>query len=114
MWNVAFRPISSDDYDLRWSIAPALIGGSINRIAKSTIMKSAIRRIQRSWPDRGRSGSDRSRLQEHRRYFLSLLYPVLAPQSDRGAGFIRYRYASAQRDDDIWSYSAGFTPGTPH
>jgi hypothetical protein len=108
MWNVAFRPISSDDYDLRWFDCPSTYWGlnkSYREINDYEVGHYA------GYNEVGRTEVDPVPIdpdfKSTGRYFLSLLYPVLAPQSDRGAGFIRYRYAAAQRDDDIWSYTPG-------
>ena len=41
------------------------------------------------------------------RYWLFALYPILAPENLRGGGFIRYRYESPNKADDIWSGPRG-------
>ena len=90
------------------SIAPALIGGSTQSYREINDYEvghyAGYNEVGRTEVDPVSIDPD---FKSTGRYFLSLLYPVLSPQSDRGSGFIRYRYASAQRDDDIWSYSTG-------
>jgi Protein of unknown function (DUF1329) len=109
VWNNAFRPINSDDYDLRFFEC------SSQYVHKGT---TASRQIDDTWvghyagynlvgrtevepipvdPDFKKTG----------RYWLFGLYPVLAPSSQRGNGIIRYRYADPKRGDDSWSYEVG-------
>lgn len=108
MWNVAFRPISSDDYDLRWFDCPSAYWGKNKAYREINDYEvghyAGYNLVGRTEVDPVPIDPD---FKVTGRYFLALLYPVLAPQSDRGAGFIRYRYANAQRDDDMWSYTPG-------
>ena len=41
------------------------------------------------------------------RYWMFGLYPIMAPEGMRGAGFLRYRYADPKKSDDIWSWNTG-------
>jgi hypothetical protein len=108
MWNVAFRPISSDDYDLRWFDCDSVYWGrnrpfreivdievghyaGYNEVGRTEVEPLPID------PDFKRTG----------RYFLSLLYPVLAPEDSRGTGIIRFRYANPNKDDDSWTWTPG-------
>lgn len=108
MWNVAFRPISSDDYDLRWFHCESVYPGrnhkyfvidrlelghyaGYNLVGRTEVEPTPID------PDFKLTG----------RYYLALLYPVLAPAEDRGSGLIKYRYADPKKADDLWSYTPG-------
>jgi Protein of unknown function (DUF1329) len=106
MWNNVFRPIQSDDYDLRFFecqdeyVRP----GASQRIVNDTMVGhyagySLVGRTEvepvPTDPDFKHSG----------RLWLFGLYPVLAPATDRGDGIIRYRYADPGKGDDSWTYS---------
>jgi Protein of unknown function (DUF1329) len=108
MWNVAFRPISSDSYDLRWFDCDSVYWGrnkpfreivdyeighyaGYNEVGRTEVNPIPID------PDFKRTG----------RYFLSLLYPVLAPENARGTGLIKFRYADPNKDDDSWTWTPG-------
>jgi hypothetical protein len=107
MWNNAFRPISSDDYDLRYFDCYSLYGGAggespqigyfqvghyagYNLVGRTEVEPMPID------PDFKING----------RYWLFGVYPILAPDKYRGVGFIRYRYADPRRGDDSWVYVA--------
>jgi Protein of unknown function (DUF1329) len=106
VWNNAFRPISTDDYDLRFYEC------SSQYVQKGT---AASRQIDDTWVGHyaGYSLIGRTEVEPipvdpdfkiSGRYWLFGLYPVIAPASQRGAGIIRYRYADPTRGDDSWSY----------
>jgi hypothetical protein len=107
-WNNVFRPIWSDDYDLRFydcdtayaqpheqtsQVDYFQIGhyAGYNLVGRTEVEPMPVD------PDFKKSG----------RYWLFALYPTLAPQALRGAGLIRYRYADPARGDDSWSWTAG-------
>jgi len=109
IWNNVFRPISSDDYDLRFydcqseyvkpgqdqnMIDDIEIGhyAGYNLVGRTEVEPMPID------PDFKQSG----------RLWVFGLYPVLAPEESRGQGLIRYRYADPNRGDDSWDW----TPGT--
>ncbi len=108
MWNNVFRPIQSDDYDLRFFecqdeyVRP----GESQRIINDTMVghyagyslvgRTEVEPIPTD-PDFKHSG----------RLWLFGLYPVLAPATARGDGIIRYRYADPGKGDDSWSYTPG-------
>ena len=94
MWNETFRPISSDDYDLRWfdcdseywgknapfrQIVDYEVGhyAGYNEVGRTEVDPIPID------PDFKKTG----------RYYLNLLYPVLQPEDARGTGLIKFRYA---------------------
>jgi hypothetical protein len=87
IWNEVFRPISTDDYDLRWFDCDSVYWGrnaafreitdieighyaGYNEVGRTEVEPMPID------PDFKATG----------RYYMSLLYPVLAPASDRGTG----------------------------
>ena len=108
IWNNVFRPITSDDYDLRFYDCDSAYerkGPQTEQIEYFQIGHYAgydlVGRTEvepmPTDPDFKTTG----------RYWLFGLYPILAPQEIRGTGFIRYRYADPRRGDDIWSLDAG-------
>jgi hypothetical protein len=108
MWNNVFRPIQSDDYDLRFFECQDEYAspGASQRIVNDTMVGhyagySLVGRTEvepvPTDPDFKHSG----------RLWLFGLYPVLAPATARGDGIIRYRYADPAKGDDSWSYQVG-------
>jgi len=108
MWNNVFRPIATDDYDLRFYDCDS--GYTKQRQGQSVIQYwqvghyagyDLVGRVEvepiPTDPDFKSSG----------RLWVFALYPILAPATNRGAGFIRYRYADPKRGDDDWSYGPG-------
>jgi hypothetical protein len=106
IWNNVFRPITSDDYDLRFydcdteyeqkgertrTIEYFQIGhyAGYDLVGRTEVEPLPID------PD----------FKKTNRLWLFALYPVLAPEELRGVGFIRYRYANPTRGDDIWSWA---------
>jgi uncharacterized protein DUF1329 len=108
MWNNAFRPITSDDYDLRnygcesvytaRGSAPRVIDHfQIGHYAGYALVGRTEVEPMPFDPDFKKTG----------RYWLFGLYPILEPQSLHGSGFIRWRYADPNRGDDSWSWTTG-------
>jgi Protein of unknown function (DUF1329) len=108
IWNNVFRPITTDDYDLRFYDCD------------SSYQKNGPQDQQIEYFQIGHyAGYDlvgRTEVEpipidpdfkKTDRYWLFGLYPILAPQEIRGTGFIRWRYAEPKRGDDIWSLNAG-------
>ncbi len=109
MWNAAFRPITSDDYDLRYYDCDDVYSGlskPYNVIDYFQIGHYA------GYDEVGRTEVDPIPIDPDfkvtGRYWMFGLYPILAPENLRGSGFIRYRYAQPTKGDDIWQW----TPGT--
>jgi hypothetical protein len=109
MWNAAFRPITSDDYDLRFYDCDDVYDGlnkPYNVIDYFQIGHYA------GYDEVGRTEVDPIPIDPDfkatGRYWMFALYPILTPENLRGSGFIRYRYASPTKADDIWQW----TPGT--
>src|ERR1700693_5578532 len=108
VWNNVFRPIQSDDYDLRYFDCDTVYSGYNNPFSEvaygqlghyagyDLVGRTEVEPLPTD-PDFKTTG----------RYWLFGLYPILAPQEIRGTGFIRWRYADPKRGDDIWSLDAG-------
>src|ERR1700733_2756991 len=108
IWNNVFRPITSDDYDLRFYDCDSAFqqrGPQTKQIeyfqighyaGYDLVGRTEVEPIPTD-PDFRATG----------RYWLFALYPLLAPQEIRGTGFIRWRYADPKRGDDTWSLGAG-------
>jgi Protein of unknown function (DUF1329) len=108
MWNAAFRPITSDDYDLRFYDCDDVYTGlnkpyrvidyfQIGHYAGyDEVGRTEVQPIPID-PD----------FKKTNRYWLFGLYPILAPENLYGGGFIRYRYADPNRGDDIWQWTPG-------
>jgi len=106
IWNNVFRPITTDDYDLRFydcDTAMQSKGVQTKQVeyfqighyaGYSLVGRTEVEPLPID-PDFKHTG----------RYWLFALYPVLAPQDLRGVGFIRYRYADAGHGDDTWSWN---------
>jgi len=106
MWNYFFRPVSTDDYDLRFFDCESVYAGlnkpykviwyysvghyaGYNEVGRTEVEPMPID------PDFLKTG----------RYAMTGLYPQLAPQDGHGSGFLRYRYADPNRADDSWTYN---------
>ena len=108
MWNEVYRPISTDDYDLRWFDCDSTYWGrnkpffevtdieighyaGYNEVGRTEVEPMPID------PDFKTTG----------RTYLALLYPVLAPAEGRGTGILKYRYEDPTKNDAIWSWNPG-------
>jgi hypothetical protein len=109
IWNNVFRPITTDDYDLRFYDCDSAYekkgqpqAGQIEYFqighyaGYDLVGRTEVEPLPTD-PDFKATG----------RYWLFALYPLLAPQEIRGTGFIRWRYANPHEGDAIWSLSAG-------
>ena len=92
MWNNVFRPLLTDDYDLRFYDCESVYGGvnkpnnvinyyQIGHYAGYDLVGRVEVEPMPIDPD----------FKKTNRLWLFGLFPVLAPQEDRGQGFIRYR-----------------------
>jgi hypothetical protein len=108
IWNNVFRPITSDDYDLRYYDCDSEYQRKgpqngqveyfqIGHYAGYDLVGRTEVEPMPTDPDFKTTG----------RYWLFGLFPILAPQEIRGTGFIRWRYADPKRGDDIWSLNSG-------
>jgi hypothetical protein len=105
-WNNVFRPITSDDYDLRFYDCDTTYTANKEQSSQieyfqighyagySLVGRTEVEPMPID-PDFKHSG----------RYWLFGLYPVLAPAELRGVGFLRFRYADPKRGDDTWAYN---------
>src|ERR1019366_6369529 len=106
IWNNVFRPITSDDYDLRFydcETAYEETGAQARQIENieighyagyDLVGRTEVEPVPTD-PDFKLTG----------RIWLFALYPILAPQEIRGTGFIRYRYNDPNRGDDVWDWA---------
>ncbi|MFZ0887553.1 MAG: DUF1329 domain-containing protein [Candidatus Binataceae bacterium] len=108
MWNEVFRPISTDDYDLRWFNCESVYWGKNKRFFEILNLQvghyAGYNEVGRTEveplpidPDFKVSG----------RYYFALIYPILAPEDARGGGLIRAMFADPDKMDDIWLYEPG-------
>lgn len=106
IWNSEFRPIATDDFDLRYfecRVAPFNLGGAQKMRLFSEIGHLAgyddIGRIEvepmPADPDFRQSGI----------WWRTAAYPVIAPSESKGDGGVRYRYWDPSRADDAWAFS---------
>lgn len=108
IWNEVFRPISTDDYDLRWFDCDDVYWGrnkpffeisdfelghyaGYNEVGRTEVEPLPID------PDFKATG----------RYYLALLYPVLAPATARGTGELKFMYADPLKENDVWTWTPG-------
>jgi hypothetical protein len=109
MWNNVFRPIASDDYDLRFYDCQVEY---VNPGAQQHVINDIQVGHYAGYDLIGRTEVEPVPIdpdyQKTNRLWLFGLYPVLAPEEARGQGIIRFRYADPNRGDDSWSW----TPGT--
>ncbi|HYB92033.1 MAG TPA: DUF1329 domain-containing protein [Candidatus Binataceae bacterium] len=109
VWNNVFRPINSDDYDLRFFdcqteyITPGQDQRVIDEIEIGHYAGYDL--IGRTEVEPTPFDPD---FKQTNRMWMFALYPILAPENQRGEGVIRYRYADPSRGDDSWDW----TPGT--
>ncbi|HVA78938.1 MAG TPA: DUF1329 domain-containing protein [Candidatus Binataceae bacterium] len=108
MWDNVFRPITSDDYDLRFYdcqiqyVRPGQSQRVINDIwvghyaGYSLVGRTEVEPLPTD-PD----------FKITNRMWVFALYPILAPASDYGTGLIRYRYMDPKRGDDSWTWNPG-------
>ncbi|MGO9604856.1 MAG: DUF1329 domain-containing protein [Candidatus Binataceae bacterium] len=108
VWNNVFRPIQTDDYDLRFYDCQSeyVRPGKEQRIIDdievghyagyNLVGRTEVEPLPTD-PNFKTTG----------RLWLFALYPVLAPQSARGTGLIRWRYADPNKGDDSWDWNPG-------
>jgi hypothetical protein len=108
IWNNVFRPITTDDYDLRFYDCYSVNTG-YNK-PQFTIEYFQIGHYA-GYDLVGRTEVEPLPIdpdfKKTNRYWLFALYPILAPATDRGDGFIRFRYQKPDQGDDDWSWTPG-------
>jgi hypothetical protein len=106
--NNVFRPISTDDYDLRFFGCQSVYVGTNKPFNPWYRLEvghySGYALVGRTEVDPMPVDPD---FRISNRLWLFAAYPVLAPQEARGAGIIRYRYADARKADDSWAWTPG-------
>jgi hypothetical protein len=108
VWDNVFRPITTDDYDLRYYDCDS----SYEKNGPQTTQTEYIQIGHYAGYDLvGRTEVEPlptdPDFKVTGRYWLFGLYPILAPQDARGTGLIRWRYADPKRGDDIWDLNPG-------
>ncbi|MFZ0888390.1 MAG: DUF1329 domain-containing protein [Candidatus Binataceae bacterium] len=108
IWNTVYRPIGTDDYDLRYFecdnqyVRP---GKPQNMVDFTTyghyagydlVGRTEVEPLPTD-PDFKVSG----------RLWAFAIYPQLAPQDSIGDGLLRYRYADPSKADDTWIWASG-------
>ncbi len=108
MWNTQFRPIATDDADLRFFECHV---GTLNPGAPANDMLFAQIGHLAGYSNLGRTEVEPLPVDpDFRRtgvWRLAAAYPLIAPAEDKGTGGIRYRYWDANRGDDAWVYLSG-------
>ena len=108
IWNNVFRPIQSDDYDLRYFDCESeyIRPGKEQQIIDSIEVGhyEGYNLVGRTEVEPLPVDPD---FKKTNRFWLFALYPVLAPQDARGTGIIRFRYADPKRGDDSWDWNPG-------
>jgi Protein of unknown function (DUF1329) len=108
MWNNVFRPIGSDDYDLRFFDCQVeyVNSGKPQRIINDIQVGhyAGYDLVGRTEVEPLPTDPD---FKKTNRLWLFGLYPILAPEDSRGQGLIRYRYGDENRGDDTWTWEPG-------
>jgi hypothetical protein len=108
IWNNVFRPLTTDDYDLRYFSCDNEYEGLHRRYR---ILDEIDVGHYAGYNEVGRTEVDPLPIdpdfKKTNRYWLFALYPIMSPENLRGAGFIRYRYQNPLKSDDIWSWDTG-------
>jgi hypothetical protein len=108
MWNNAYRPFFTDDYDLRFFNCEdgyVELGGRHRVIIETWVGHySGYNEVGRTEVEPMPVDPD---FLKSNRLWMFALYPVLAPEAERGDGLIRYRYADPDRGDDSWTWLHG-------
>ncbi|HUO04440.1 MAG TPA: DUF1329 domain-containing protein [Candidatus Binataceae bacterium] len=105
IWNTLFRPIATDDLDLRFFdcqseyVRPGKDQQVVNEIQVGHFAGYAL--LGRTEVDPLPVDPD---YKTTNRLGLFALYPILAPEEARGGGLIRYRYADPNKGDDSWAW----------
>jgi hypothetical protein len=108
MWNMYFKPIVTDDFDLRYfecQVADQNPGHE-QRLIKMTELGHLA-----GYFDIGRTEVDPMPADPDFKttgiWARTAAYPTLAPADDRGSGGIRFRYWDSNKADDAWAFLAG-------
>ena len=108
VWNALWRPISNDDYDLRYYDCDTVYTGynkpyfavwyyqTGHYAGYDLVGRTEVEPIPVD-PD----------FKHTNRLWLFLLGPELAPENERGSSLLRYRYGDPSHGDDTWSWEPG-------
>ncbi|HYB91589.1 MAG TPA: DUF1329 domain-containing protein [Candidatus Binataceae bacterium] len=107
MWDNAYRPIFTDDYDLRSFDCTS----QYSRPGQGQMVQYISVGHYAGYSLVGRTEVEPMPIDpdflKSNRLWLFGLYPILAPADQRGGGILRYRYEDPRREDDIWSWTPG-------
>jgi hypothetical protein len=108
IWNNVFRPIQTDDYDLRFFDCQSqyVTPGRPQRVIDDLEVGhySGYNVVGRTEVEPIPVDPD---FKISNRLWLFAAYPIISPESERGAGTIRYLYADPKRGDDSWLWVPG-------
>jgi hypothetical protein len=108
VWNNVFRPITTDDYDLRYYDCDSSYEKNGPQTAQTDYIQighyAGYDLVGRTEVEPLPTDPD---FKVTGRYWLFGLYPILAPEDARGTGLIRWRYADPKRGDDTWDLNPG-------
>ena len=114
IWDTLFRPIATDDLDLRFFdcqseyVRPGQDQRVVDEIQVGHFAGYSL--LGRTEVDPLPVDPD---FKTSNRMGLFGLYPILAPEEARGGGLIRYRYADPAKGDDSWAWQPGTPPRPP-
>jgi hypothetical protein len=107
MWNSYFRPIASDDFDLRFiecEVSPFNPGGAQKLLSYNSAGHAA------GYSNLGRTEVEPMPADPDFKssgvWWRHAIYPLLAPADVKGSGILRQRYWDASGPDAIWVYIA--------
>ena len=105
MWNMAFRPITTDDYDLRYFECQV---ANFNPGAQQSVLLDAMIGHASGYSELGRTEVEPLPADPDFKnsgvWFRAAAYPLIQPAEERGAGGLRFRYWDPMRADDAWAY----------
>src|ERR1700675_4326709 len=108
MWNQYFKPIATDDFDLRFFECQV---AKQNPGAEQLLMTQTEVGHLAGYSDIGRTEVEPMPADPDFRttgiWARTGAYPSLAPAEDRGSGAIVYRYWDSMKADDTWAFLAG-------
>ncbi|MGB0061297.1 DUF1329 domain-containing protein [Candidatus Binatus sp.] len=108
VWNNVFRPITTDDYDLRYYDCDTVYTGRNKPFSEVWYYQTG---HYAGYDLVGRTEVEPLPIdpdfKKTNRLWLFLLGPQLAPQDGRGTSLLRYRYAAPNHGDDSWTWTSG-------
>jgi hypothetical protein len=105
MWNSGFRPIGTDDADLRYFECQVV---AINPGAAQTQLLNVLIGHLGVYAEIGRTEVEPLPVDPDFKttgiLWRAAAYPIIQPAEERGAGGLRFRYWDPMRADDAWAY----------